>query len=249
MVYVVLPAYNEVRGLPALLDAIRSVEWPDRESCAVVVVDDGSTDATVPVCRARWHEMSLEVICHGRNLGQGAAMMTGLRQCLWRCGSSDAIVTMAADNTHSPSMMPEMVRALRSGSDIVIASRCIQGTAPHRKVLDRGADLMLRAAFPIPGARDYTCGYRAYSSEILIRGLRVYSDRLIEEKGCVCTAELLVKLGAIGARVAEVPLAPRADRDDGENKTMTARAIAGYLRLATLKRPRVSRPDSGGIAP
>lgn len=242
MVYVVLPAYNEARGLSAVLDDIRGVEWPDGEAYAVVVVDDGSTDATVPVCRSRWHDMPLEVICHGRNLGQGAAVMTGLRHCLLRCGSGDSIVGMAANNTHPSSMMPEMVRVLGSGKDIVIASRYAHGRVCHR-----GADLMLRVAFPISGARDYTCGYRAYSSEILLSALRVYSDRLIEEKGFECTVELLVKLRAIGARVVEVPM-ERSDRDHGGHGMRTARAVVRYLRLATLKRPRVSISDFRSVA-
>jgi len=244
MIHILLPAYNEALALPALFDAIRRVQWPNGEAYTVVVVDDGSTDATATVCRSRWEDMPLEVICHGRNLGLGAAMMTGLRHCLSRCGEGDAVIAMDADNTHSPSLMPEMLRALRAGSDVVIASRYVEGgqeigLAPHRKILSRCASLMLRVAFPIPGARDYTCGYRAYSSGILDRGFRAYSDKLIEEKGFVCMAELLIKLGVIGAKISEVPLILRYDRKTGASKMKVARTIGRYFKLITINRPRV----------
>ena len=221
-----------------------------------MVVDDGSTDATVPVCRTRWDKMPLEVVCHGRNLGLGSAMLTGLRHCLSKCGAGDVVIALDADNTHSPSLMPEMVRALRAGSDVVIASRYADGgqeigLAGTRKILSRGASTMLRVAFPIPGARDYTCGYRAYSSHILEQGFRAYSEGLIRETGFVCMAELLIKLGSIGARVSEVPLVLRYDLKTGASKMKVVRTISRYFRLVTINRPRVpsknamSMPNGG----
>jgi dolichol-phosphate mannosyltransferase len=244
MIHIMLPAYNESLALPQLLDAIRQVEWRADEVYKVVVVDDGSTDATVPACRARWDDMPLDVICHGRNLGLGSAMLTGLKHCVSNCGGKDVIVAMDADNTHPPALIPDMLRAIESGSDIVIASRYAEGgreigLAPARKILSRGASTLLKVAFPIPGTRDYTCGYRAYSSGILERGFRAYSDRLIEQKGFVCMAELLVKLGALGARVSEVPLVLRYDLKQGASKMKVTRTIAGYLKLVTVSRPRV----------
>lgn len=251
MIHILLPAYNEALALPALLDDIREVRWPGGEPYSVVVVDDGSTDATVPVCRSRWDGMPLEVICHGRNLGLGSAMLTGLRHCLSRCGDADGVIALDADNTHSPSLMPEMIRALRAGSDIVIASRYADGgaeigLAPYRRILSRGASTMLRVAFPIHGARDYTCGYRAYSSRILERGFHAFSDDLIQETGFVCMAELLVKLGSIGAKVSEVPLVLRYDRKAGASKMKVARTIGRYVRLITINRPRT--PSEGSVS-
>lgn len=244
MIHILLPAYNEALALPPLLEAISDVQWPDGEAYKVVVVDDGSTDGTVPACRAKWDDMPIEVICHGRNMGLGSAMMTGLRHCLSKSGEGDAVIALDADNTHSPSLMPSMIRALRAGSDVVIASRYAEGGAeigltPSRKLMSRGASTMLRVLFPIRGARDYTCGYRAYSSGILERGFQAYSERLIEETGFVCMAELLIKLGAIGARVSEVPLVLRYDLKAGASKMKVARTIGRYFKLVTVNRPRV----------
>jgi dolichol-phosphate mannosyltransferase len=244
MIYVLLPAYNEASALPLLLQDIRRVQWPEGEAYAVVVVDDGSTDSTLAACRACWGDMPLEVICHGRNLGLGAAMMTGLKHCISRSQEGDAIVAMDADNTHSPLLIPKMVCALQSGSDIVIGSRYADGGGqiglrPTRRILSRCASAALKVAFPIPGARDYTSGYRAYSAAIIERGFGAYSDKLIEQKGFACMAELLIKLRAIGARVSEVPLVLRYDRKPGSSKMKVAGTIASYLKLMAINRPRV----------
>jgi len=247
MIYVLLPAYNESVALPLLLDQIRQVEWPNDEPYTVLVVDDGSTDATVPCCRARWEQMPIEIICHGFNRGLGAAMTTGLEHCVSCSGTGDTIVTLDADNTHSPSHIPHMLRNLRKGADIVIASRYVRGGAeigltPFRKIMSRGASTMLHVMFPIEGVRDYTCGFRAYTSEILQRGFREYSGRLIEESGFVCMAELLLKLGSIGAKVVEVPLVLRYDRKEGASKMKVARTVSRYLALVTINRARL-RPN------
>jgi len=244
MIHIMLPAYNEAAALPALLDSIREVRWADGETYTVLVVDDGSTDATVSACRSRWDSMPLEVSCHITNQGLGKAMMTGLKHCLSRCGPDDIVIAMDADNTHSPALMPAMVRRIRSGSDIVIASRYAPGgreigLSTKRKILSRGASAMLKVAFGITGARDYTCGYRAYSASILERGFRVFADDLIEQRGFVCMAELLIKLGSLGAKVSETPLVLRYDRKAGASKMNVAGTIGSYLKLITVKRPRV----------
>lgn len=244
MIHIMLPAYNEAAALPELLDSIREVEWPGGEPYTVLVVDDGSTDATVSVCRAKWDSMPLEVSCHTANQGLGTAMLTGLKHCLSRCGPEDVVIAMDADNTHSPALMPSMVRRIRSGSDVVIASRYAPGgreigLSTKRKILSRGASTMLRVAFGVPGARDYTCGYRAYSAHILERGFSAFADDLIQQKGFVCMAELLIKLGSLGARVSEAPLVLRYDRKAGASKMNVAGTIGSYFKLITVNRPRV----------
>lgn len=244
MIHIMLPAYNEAADLPEVLDSIREVRWPDGETYTVLVVDDGSTDATVSVCRSMWDSMPLEVSCHITNQGLGMAMMTGLKHCVSRCGPEDVVIAMGADNTHSPALMPCMARRIRSGSDVVIASRYAPGgfeigLSMKRKILDRSASSMLRVAFGIPGARDYTCSYRAYSASILERGFEAFSDNLIQQRGAACMAELLVKLGSIGAKVSETPLVMRCGRNAGAGETEITGSIGSYLRLITSNRPRV----------
>lgn len=239
--WLALPAYNEERSLPALLERCVPVAHlleQDGRRLAVVVVDDGSHDRTIEVALAFRDRMSIEVVPHEVNQGLGAALRTCLRSALERAGENDTIATMDADNTHDPSLLPAMWRHLEdTPGDVVIASRYVPGgdeigLTPLRKVLSRGASSLLRLTVPVRGARDYTCGYRVYRSATLRRAADQWKDRLVEESGFTCMAEVLLKLGRGGARILEWPLVLRYDLKEGASKMKVMRTIIRYFALA-----------------
>ena len=92
-----------------------------------MVVDDGSTDGTAEVASAAADSADLKVIRHERNLGLGAALRTGFGYILPQSSPDDIIVTMDADGTHSPKIIPDMLSVLSEGHDVVIASRFVSG--------------------------------------------------------------------------------------------------------------------------
>jgi dolichol-phosphate mannosyltransferase len=253
-VWLALPAYNEERSLPALLERCIPVAR-DLESrglrLAVLVVDDGSRDGTIAAARAFEGRLALEVVPHGVNRGLGAALRTGLTAALERAGDDDAVATMDADNTHDPALLGEMHRRLtETPADLVIASRYAPGgdevgLTPLRKVLSRGASFLLTLVAPVRGARDYTCGYRLYRAALLRRASEAWGDRMVEESGFTCMAEVLLKLGRGGARVAEAPLVLRYDLKEGASKMKVMRTIVRYFALARRIRsgplPRVAQ--------
>jgi dolichol-phosphate mannosyltransferase len=240
--WLALPAYNEEASLPPLLERCRSVaetlQRADRR-LSVLVVDDGSNDATVAMARAAaTGGLSVEVVPHVVNRGLGAALRTGILSALERATDDDAIATMDADNTHDPGLLPLMWDKLeKNDGDVVIASRYEPGgeeigLKPVRKVLSRGASFLLTLTAPVRGARDYTCGFRLYRTSTLRRAAGAWGDRLIEEAGFTCMAELLLKLGRGGARVLEHPLVLRYDLKQGASKMKVARTISRYFALA-----------------
>ena len=219
---------------------------------SVLVVDDGSRDGTVAAARSFEGRLLLEVVPHGVNRGLGAALRTGLTAALERAAAGDAIATMDADNTHDPGLLPDMLRRLEAlPADVVIASRYAPGgeevgLTPLRRLLSRGASLLLTLVAPVRGARDYTCGYRLYRETLLRRAAEAWGDRLIEEAGFTCMAEALLKLGRGGARVTEHPLVLRYDLKEGASKMKVMRTIGRYFVLARRIRsrplPRLDRP-------
>jgi dolichol-phosphate mannosyltransferase len=246
-----LPAYNEERSLPALLERHVALDAALRgrgESLRVLVVDDGSKDGTAAAADAFRDRLALEVIPHGVNRGLGAALRTGLMGALARAGEDDVIGTMDADDTHDPALfVPMWDRLEAERADVVIASRYAPGgrevgLTPLRRVLSRGASSLLSLAVPVRGARDYTCGYRLYRASTLRRAAAAWGERLIEETGFTCMAELLLKLGRGGAVVAESPLVLRYDRKEGASKMKMTRTIARYFALAQRIRARQA-PD------
>ena len=145
---------------------------------------------------------------------------------------------MDADNTHDPGLLPDMCRFLdEQKGDVVIASRYVKGgdevgLTPLRKVLSRGASTLLTLTVPVKGARDYTCGFRVYRVTTLRRAFAQWQDKLVEESGFTCMAEILLKLGRGGAKVIEWPLILRYDLKEGASKMKIMRTISRYFAMA-----------------
>jgi dolichol-phosphate mannosyltransferase len=236
-VYLVLPAYNEEASLPALLQRAKAA-LGSRQDLAyrVVVVNDGSTDRTLEVARTHAEQMPLTIVDHGRNRGLGEAIRSGLTKAVALSRPGDVIVTMDADNTHPPDLIPLMMAKIQNGYELVVASRYVDGAQQvglqaHRKLLSRGAGLLMKTLFPIPGVRDYSCGFRAYSAAILSRAVAVYGDAFVEEQGFSCFVDILLKLRRLNVRACEVPLVLRYDFKEGASKMRIGRTIRRYIRL------------------
>jgi dolichol-phosphate mannosyltransferase len=239
--WAVLPAYNEERSLPALLEryvALSAAMDARGTPLSVLVVDDGSTDGTIAAAERFSGRLAIEIVPHRVNRNLGAALRTGLTEALARAADGDVISTMDADNTHDPSILPAMWAQLdRENADIVIASRYTPGgrevgLTRLRQFLSRGASFMMTLVAPVAGARDYTCGFRLYRASTLRRAQAVWGERLIEESGFTCMAEVLLKLGRGGARVTEAPLVLRYDLKEGASKMKVMQTIGRYFVMA-----------------
>jgi dolichol-phosphate mannosyltransferase len=247
MLVVLLPAYNESASIPPLLPKIASALRAYDGESMVLLVDDGSSDRTAEIAVDTGRELGLRVDVerHPRNLGLGRALRTGFTRAMQLAGTDGYVVAMDTDDTHDPSLIPAMIARLEDGYDVVIASRYAPGgrevgLSGVRRLLSRGASMLLTVFSPVRGARDYTCGYRAYRGEILRRAHDMWNGAFISEEGFVASAEILLKLGRIGARVAEVPLVLRYDLKGGASKMRVGSTIGRYLRLVTVGRSALS---------
>ena len=244
MIYVALPAYNEEEALPLLLSRIAGVaERHFGDDIQVIVVDDGSRDRTAEVTRefAERSRMQVHLVPHGVNRGLGQAIQTGLRAALDRAGDEDVIVTMDSDDTHIPGLIPRMVQLIEEGNDVVIASRYQPGARMvgipwNRQLLSKGLSLMFQVVYPIPGARDYSCGYRAYRPSVLRAAYDRWGDRFVSERGFACMVDILMKLHMIGALVTEASMVLRYDRKPGETKMPVRKTIVQTFALLLRRR-------------
>jgi dolichol-phosphate mannosyltransferase len=242
MVILTLPAYNEEATLPRLLLAIREAMDENQIAYRVIVVNDGSTDATAKVVRdMAAHEMPLTLVDHDHNRGLGESIRTGLMHALVEATDKDIIVTMDSDNTHGPGLIVRMVRNIREGNDVVIASRYrpgarIIGVPGYRRLLSRVGSLLFRLIFPTPNVRDFTSGYRAYRAGMLRHAFDTYGEEFVAQSGFSCMVDILLKLRRLDAIMSEVPLVLRYDLKEGVSKMLVVRTIFETLALMLRRR-------------
>ena len=151
---VVIPAFNEAASIGPLISALSSAaSWHE-----VLVIDDGSTDATADRAAAA----GARVIRHPYNKGNGAAVKTGIRRAMGRF-----ILIVDADGQHRPADAARLVSHL-DAYDLVVGARSGQSQATAVRRL--GNDLLNRVASylaerPVP---DLTSGFRAARRECLL---------------------------------------------------------------------------------
>jgi len=189
--WVVIAAYNEAAVIEQVVASVVQAGWH------VVVVDDGSGDAT----RDRARAGGATVLRHSINLGQGAALQTGVDYAIRR--GARAIVTFDADGQHDPEDIPTIVDAL-ADHDIALGSRflgTVEGATQRRMVLLRAAVMMSNRLAGLK-LTDAHCGMRGFRATAAPR-LRITQDRMAH------ASELLKKVQSSGLTYTEVPITVR----------------------------------------
>jgi glycosyltransferase involved in cell wall biosynthesis len=147
-VSIILPAKNEAESLDRLLPVLRK-NFPEEE---IIVVNDGSTDNTVEICK----QNQVTVITHVYSMGNGAAIKTGARNA-----SGDILMFMDADGQHSPDDINRLLDKIHEGYDMAVGARQIN---THASLLRRiGNTIYNRLASIMTGypIEDLTSGFRA----------------------------------------------------------------------------------------
>lgn len=189
-VCVVIPAFNEGARIGGVVRRVRVV-LPD-----VVVVDDGSQDATTANAEAA----GAKVLRHAVNSGKGAALGTAFRYV--REQGFDAVITMDGDGQHDPADIPGFLDVYRRGAFQVLVGNRMYDTRRMpwiRLMTNRFMSWLLSREMgqPVP---DTQCGYRLYS-------LSVLPEKGTASSRFAAESEILMELSARGVRIGSVPVA------------------------------------------
>jgi len=237
----VIPAYNEEENLPRLFADLEHRPSLFTDASRVILVDDGSEDATADLVRAYDGTLPLELVSLGSNQGPGAAFRAGFDQALAHCPDDAMIVTLEADTTSDLDVLPDMVSRAADGAGLVLASvhgggRMIN-VSRWRRLLSAGASLVMRAALGLE-AHTVSSFFRVYRVSVLREAVGRYGNDLIQEPGFACKAELLAKIARLGVRVEEVPVNLDATKRLGASRMKVMPTLSGYWRLMWRGRAR-----------
>ena len=166
---VVVPAFNEESGIGSVLMQLGRVLDDIGLAHEIIVVDDGSTDATAAQAEAA----GVCVLRHAANRGYGMALKTGIRHARY-----DLICTIDADSTYPAERIPELVgRLAANGWDMVVGARTGENVAiplvrrPAKWAVARLAELV--AGEPIP---DLNSGLRVFRRDVALRFFNLLPD-------------------------------------------------------------------------
>jgi len=209
---IVVPTYNELSNLAALVSAVLRAAPGAR----ILVVDDASPDGTGALADGlAARDSRVQVLHRAGKLGLGTAYVAGFRWGLAR--DFQRFFEMDADFSHDPKQLLRFFAALDAGADVVVGSRNVRGGSilgwgMGRMFLSKGGSAYSRAVLGI-STRDLTTGYKAFTRQALER-LRLESVR---SNGYAFQIEMTFRAVCAGMQVVEVPIT-FVDRRVGQSK-------------------------------
>jgi glycosyltransferase involved in cell wall biosynthesis len=220
-----MPAYNAGRTLRMTYEGL-----PKESVSLVILVDDGSTDATLEIAR----DLNLEIFVHNRNYGYGANQKTCYTEAL-KAGA-DIVVMVHPDYQYDPMLLPQIIAPITRGeADLVLGSRLKEGSAigqgmPWWKyVANRGLTWLENRVFALSLSEFHT-GYRAFRREVLETvSFAMNSD------GFVFDQEIIAQAVAARFRIGEIAV-PVRYFPDASSASFPQSTVYGLRILALLVR-------------
>ena len=224
---VLLPTYNEADNLPRIVPAILAAAPVD-----LMVLDDASPDGTGTHADAlaRLHPR-LKVVHRPSKQGLGPAYLDGFRRAL--AGGYEQIVQMDADFSHSPDVLPELLR-LGHSYDLVLGSRWVPGGGTRnwplsRQFISRLGSLYTRTLLQLP-VRDLTGGFKCFHRRVLDA---IDLDQ-VSSTGYVFQIEMTYRAILQGFRITEIPIT-FSDRLYGTSKMNRRIVLEAFLQVPKLR--------------
>ncbi len=165
---VILPTYREAENIASLIEDIENLPL----NTSILVIDDSSPDMTAKIVKNLQKKYDNILLCvRPQKTGLGTAITEGFKIFLSSNFPPKFIVTMDADLSHNPKVIPKLLSTMKSGCGIVIGSRYCKGGkigawSFTRKVISRAANVAAKLLLGFT-PRDCTSGFRCYSTSFL----------------------------------------------------------------------------------
>lgn len=222
---VLVPTYEEVENVERMLRAVRAAA-PD---ASVLVIDDASPDGTAGAAQAVAAEVGqVDVLRRAGKDGLGNAYRAGFAHAI--ALGFDVLVTIDADFSHDPTVIPTLLARVEDGADLVAGSRYVPGGSTphwplHRQALSRYGNRYTCWVLGLP-VSDATSGFRAYRASML-ESIGYDTTRA---NGYAFMTELAFRIANHGGEIKEVPIEFR-DRQRGTSKMSGSIILESMLRV------------------
>ena len=211
-VIISIPAFNEERTLPKVLEEIKGVMKKTKYKYEILIVNDGSEDKTVEVAKKH----GAIVYSNRRNRGLAFTFKHEMQRCLER--GADIIVHTDADGQYHSKHIPELIAKVEEGWDLVLGSR-FKGRIQYMPLMKRVGNIAFSKVlsnFTGKPISDSTTGYRAFTAEVAreIEYINTFTY----------TQEQIIKAAKQGFSITDIPILAR--------KTRASRLFKGPLQYA-----------------
>jgi len=230
----VLPTFNEEGTIESIISQIKAEEKKQNTyTFSILVVDDNSIDQTQAIVKKSIDSNENVHLITGQKKGLGDAYKRGFLFALDTL-EADVIFQMDSDGQHDVSLIPEFLKEIKAGKDVVIGSRFIAGGSTpdfsiFRLLISRVGNLLVRYVGGVVSIKDCTSGYRAIKSSFL----RDLDFSYLSTRGYSFQSSLICDLGWQGAIIAEIPITFNS-RKAGDSKLSLRDQIEFLLNIPRL---------------
>ncbi|HVO35949.1 MAG TPA: glycosyltransferase family 2 protein [Gemmatimonadales bacterium] len=251
MIYVLVPAYNEAPTVGLLLWKVRQVFTAFPREYQLLVVDDASTDGTGAVLAPYVRALPLTLVTHREREGYARSLEELLRLATSRSDrpKRDLAVVLQADFSDPPDDIPEMVKRIESGADLVLADYRRRPGMPRAERLARRLVPLLARRGGDSGALEHVGTLKAMRLITLARVLSSRGGRpLLAREGWAADVELLRAVAAQARRVDVVPVTSAARPRRRPSRARPLRSVWQVWRALRTGGPFRERPEPPGGA-
>ncbi len=229
-VLVIIPTYNESENIRSIVEATLSVH----SRIEVLIVDDNSPDGTGVIAdQLAAVEKRIHVLHRPSKEGLGRAYLAGFAWALER--RFVYVLEMDADFSHDPKYLPDFLKEMELGADLVLGSRYVAGGGTKnwgwvRRLVSRGGSFYARNILQVP-IRDLTGGFKCFRRKVL-ENLELASVR---STGYIFQIELTYRALCKGYNVREIPIVFE-DRRVGKSKMSRKIFVEAVFKIFQIRR-------------
>jgi len=229
---IVIPTYNEKENIVKLIPKISQIIKKNKLEVTIIIVDDNSPDGTGFLADKLSKLYPINVVHRFENKGYGNSIIAGINKAIEI--NSEIIITMDADFSHDPKIIPLMIKQILEGYEVVIGSRRVSGGKIinwnlWRHFCSYGATNFSRLILNMK-TKDITSGYRAYKTE----SIKKIPLNQIKSNGYSFLEEFMYYIEKRKLKIKEIPIV-FVDRKYGKSKLTKKEIIKFFQTIWRIK--------------